>query len=120
MSQSEVVFHCAAIVGSHVDADSANTTNVEGTANVVAAATEVSVRRLVHLSTESVLLDGRPLDGVDESLPVPEHGHLSAYAATKAAAEKIVLAANGGRLGTIAIRPRLIWGPGDTPPGCRD
>ena len=114
MSDSDVVFHCAAIVGSHVDTEDARATNIVGTANVVDAANEAPARRLVHLSTESVLLDGRPLDGVDESLPVPDHGHLSVYAATKAAAERIVRSANGEQLETIAIRPRLIWGPGDT------
>lgn len=114
MADSEVVFHCAAVVGSNVDPGEAHSTNVVGTGNVVHASARAPVRRLVHLSTESVLLDGRPLDGVDESLPVPERGHLSAYAATKAEAERLVLTANGEKLETIAIRPRLIWGPGDT------
>jgi nucleoside-diphosphate-sugar epimerase len=109
----EVVFHCAAVVGSHVDPDEAMRVNVEGTRNIVEAARDAGVRRFVHLSTESVLIDGRPLDGIDESYPVPERGHLSVYAATKAEAERIVLAANGDHLETIALRPRLIWGPED-------
>ena len=29
-------------------------------------------------------------------------------------AEKLLLAANGQQLATVALRPRLIWGPGDT------
>ena len=110
---AEVVYHCAAVVGSQVDARQAEEVNVEGTRNVVEASRQMKVRRLVHLSTESVLIDGRPLDGVDESYPVPESGHLSDYAATKAEAERIVLAANGDGLETIAIRPRLVWGPDD-------
>lgn len=113
MTGCEVAFHCAAVVGSHVDAAEARRVNVEGTANVVTAARKAGLRRLVHLSTESVLIDGGPLDGVDETHPVPVDGHLSAYAATKAEAERIVLGANGSGLETIAIRPRLIWGPED-------
>ncbi|MFZ0013818.1 MAG: NAD-dependent epimerase/dehydratase family protein, partial [Acidimicrobiia bacterium] len=113
MSGSEVVFHCAAIVGSFVDRDEAREVNVVGTRNIVAAARAAGVRRVVHLSTESVLHDGRPLDGVDETHPIPRTGHLSAYASTKAEAEQIVLGANGDDLETMAIRPRLIWGPGD-------
>lgn len=110
---ADVVFHAAAVVGSNVDPDEARRVNVDGTRNVVEAAKSTGTRRMVHLSTESVLIDGRPLEGVDESYPIPESGHLSHYAATKAEAERIVVAANGDELETIAIRPRLIWGPED-------
>jgi nucleoside-diphosphate-sugar epimerase len=110
---AEVVFHCAALVGSHIDAALARATNVIGTANVVEASRRAGVRRLIHLSTESVLIDGNELDGVDESLPIPQRGHLSEYARTKAEAELIVLDASDEDLETIAIRPRLVWGPDD-------
>ncbi len=113
VGDTEVVYHCAAVVGSDVDPIEATEVNVEGTRNILQAAKDAGVRRLVHLSTESVLIDGRPLDGVDESYPVPEGGHLSVYAATKAEAEGIALKANGDGLETIALRPRLIWGPED-------
>lgn len=113
MTGCEVVFHCAALVGSHLDALAAEKANVVGTTHVVQGAIAAGARRLVHLSTESVLIDGRPLNGVDESVPVPSSGHLSEYARTKALAEQIVLAANGELLETIALRPRLVWGPED-------
>jgi nucleoside-diphosphate-sugar epimerase len=113
MAGCEVVFHCAALVGSHLDAREAEEANVVGTVNVVKASIAAGARRLVHLSTESVLIDGRLLDGVDESVPVPASGHLSEYARTKALAEQIVLAANGELIETIALRPRLVWGPED-------
>lgn len=114
MEGCDVAFHCAAVVGSHVDPTEAQAVNVEGTRHVVEAARAASVRRLVHLSTESVLIDGSPLNGVDETHAIPKKGHLSTYAATKAEAERIVLSANGTGIETIAIRPRLIWGPEDT------
>jgi len=37
----------------------------------------------------------------------------TAYPATKAEAESMLLAANGPTLATIALRPHLIWGPND-------
>jgi nucleoside-diphosphate-sugar epimerase len=113
MDGCDVVFHCAAMVGSWGDPAQLRSTNVDGTANVVAAARAAGVRRLVHLSTESVLLDGRELDGVDETTPIPERGHLSAYAATKAEAERLAIAASGPDLQVVAVRPRLVWGPDD-------
>jgi nucleoside-diphosphate-sugar epimerase len=46
--------------------------------------------------------------GVDESVPIPQE-HASFYSATKAAAEALVLAANGHDLATVALRPHAIW-----------
>jgi nucleoside-diphosphate-sugar epimerase len=54
-----------------------------------------------------------PIEGGDESLPYPDH-YLTHYPATKAQAEQAVLAAHEpGVLHTVALRPHLIWGPGD-------
>lgn len=89
------------------------TTNVQGTLNVIAACRRRSVGRLVHTSTPSVVFDGRDLEGVDESHPYPAR-YTADYPATKAAAEKAVVAAGAGAgLLTIALRPHQIWGPGD-------
>ena len=52
------------------------------------------------------------MEGVDESVPYPAHFEAH-YPRTKAEAEKLVLAANGPNLATTALRPHLIWGPGD-------
>jgi nucleoside-diphosphate-sugar epimerase len=111
MDDTEAVVHAAAWVGSGSDAEAASRVNVDGTASVLRHASGAGVRRFVHISTESVLLDGRALDGVDESTPMPESGHLSVYAATKAQAELLVRSAEG--IETIALRPRLAWGPDD-------
>jgi len=56
---------------------------------------------------------GHDLEGVDESVPYPEHFH-GHYAATKALAEQAVMAAHGPELATVSLRPHLMWGPGDT------
>jgi nucleoside-diphosphate-sugar epimerase len=111
LAGADVVFHAAAWVGSGGRPQVIAEVNVEGTRRMVEQAIEARVGRFVLVSTESVLLDGRPLDGVDESVPVPTRGHLSPYAASKAEAERIVL---GAELDGLAVRPRLVWGPGDT------
>lgn len=86
--------------------------NVTGTRNVLAACKAMGIQKLVYTSTPSVIHAGGDIEGEDESLPYPEH-FLSHYPATKAIAEQEVLAANGPDLATTAIRPHLIWGPGD-------
>jgi 2-alkyl-3-oxoalkanoate reductase len=108
----DIVFHVAAkagVWGSYADYYRAN---VVGTQNVLAACRKQGVRRLVYTSSPSVVFDGRDLEGVDESTPYPKH-YDAAYPKTKAEAEQLVLAANGADLATIALRPHLIWGPGD-------
>lgn len=107
------VFHVAAKVemwGRYFDFYEAN---VIATRNVIGACLSRGVSKLVFTSSPSVVADGRDLKGVDESYPYP-HSHTAHYPATKAIAEREVLAANGERLATISLRPHLIWGPGDT------
>lgn len=107
------VFHVAAkagILGSHADYHGIN---VIGTRNVLAACTAHQVPTLVYTSTPSVVFDGRDLEGEDETLPYAAKP-LCHYAATKIVAEQEVLRASGERLRTAAIRPHLVWGPGDT------
>ncbi len=108
----DVVFHTAAKPPPWGDSADYHRTNVLGTQNVIAACRRRHVPRLVYTSTPSVVFDGRDLRGVDESLPYPER-HTSAYAATKALAEQVVIRAADERLRTIALRPHQIWGPGD-------
>ena len=66
----------------------------------------------MYTSTPSVIHAGGDVEGVDESLPYPEHFETH-YPKTKAMAEKFVLEANSPNLATVALRPHLIWGPGD-------
>lgn len=112
MAGCEIVFHCAAWVGTWGDREAVWRTNVEGTRQVLAAARQAGVRRFVHVSSESALLDGSSFEGTDESHPYPKR-FLSVYAETKAASEQLVVAANGDGFETITLRPRLVWGPED-------
>jgi nucleoside-diphosphate-sugar epimerase len=79
---------------------------------VIAACRRRGAGRLVFTSSPSVVGAGHAIEGGDESLPYPPH-YPAHYPRTKAAAERLVLAANGPGLATVALRPHLIWGPGD-------
>jgi nucleoside-diphosphate-sugar epimerase len=87
-------------------------TNTLGTRNVIAGCRRQDVAKLVYTSSPSVVYDGRPHEGADESLPYPAKFSCH-YPHSKALAEQDVLAANGPALATIALRPHLIWGPRD-------
>jgi nucleoside-diphosphate-sugar epimerase len=80
---------------------------------VLQACRAQGVRRLVHTSTPSVVHAGGDITGGDESLPYATH-FSSPYPQTKAVAERLVLAAADDDLATVALRPHLVWGPGDT------
>ncbi len=108
-----VVYHCAALAADWGPLEDFVAVNVTGTANVLAAAAAAKVAKLVHVSTEAVLVDGSPLVGVTESRPLPE-APLEGYPSTKAEAERQVLAASSARLATCVVRPRLIWGHDDS------
>ncbi|HOF05191.1 MAG TPA: NAD-dependent epimerase/dehydratase family protein [Syntrophales bacterium] len=108
-----VVFHNAARAGVWGDFDSFYRPNVLGTKNILAACVQTGVARMVFTSSASVVFGAADMAGVDESVPYPDRPR-SPYTATKAEAERMVLAANGPGLKTLSLRPHLIWGPGDT------
>jgi 2-alkyl-3-oxoalkanoate reductase len=109
----ELVFHNAARAAVWGRYDAFAGPNVTGTENVLEGCCREGVPRLVFTSTASVVFGREDIRGGDESLPYPAH-QASPYAATKAEAERMVLAADGAGLRTLALRPHLIWGPGDT------
>jgi nucleoside-diphosphate-sugar epimerase len=108
----DAVIHTAAKAGVWGWYKEFSATNVTGTENVIAACKAHGVRKLVHTSTPSVVHSGGDIEGGDESLPYSKRFD-AYYPETKALAEKAVLAANGPDLATVALRPHLIFGPGD-------
>jgi nucleoside-diphosphate-sugar epimerase len=112
LSDCDVVFHVAAKVGTWGDRKEYYSANVAGTRNVIDACRRNGVRKLVYTSTPSVVLDGRPVRNEREDARRPAK-HLTPYSSTKAEAEGLVLEANGPELATVALRPHVIWGPGD-------
>jgi nucleoside-diphosphate-sugar epimerase len=86
--------------------------NVIGTEHVLAAGRTCAGPRLVYTSTPSVVHPGGDIERGDESLPYSTHPS-TAYQATKITAERMVLGAATSGLAVVALRPHLVWGPGD-------
>jgi nucleoside-diphosphate-sugar epimerase len=107
-------FHAAAYVGDWGPPADFVRDNVQGTVNALAGTAAAGVRRFVHVGTEAALLVGKPLVDVDESARLrPDSPSL--YPSTKARAEQAVRQANrDGSFETVVVRPRFVWGPGDT------
>jgi nucleoside-diphosphate-sugar epimerase len=108
----DAVVHLAArvnVTGAWAEFERANIT---GTGSVVAGCLREDVGRLVHVSTPSVAHLGSSLVGAPAG-PADPVGARGNYARSKAIAERLALAA-AGDLAVVAIRPHLVWGPGDT------
>lgn len=115
------IIHLAAKVGVVGERDEFLSINVEGTRNLLQAATKsadnsvanLAITRFVHVSSPSVAHGGEAIMG--EAATPPVTGRTRAwYAESKAIAESIAVEANGPQLGVVVIRPHLVWGPGDT------
>ncbi len=108
----DTVFHTAAKAGVWGPFEEYNSINFNGTENVLHACRKNRVKSLVYTSTPSVVFDRGDIKGGDETLPYAGN-YLCHYARTKAMAEARVLDANNDDMKTCALRPHLIWGPGD-------
>lgn len=110
----DAVFHVAAKAGAWGSFRDYFDANVRGTRNVLAACHINGVKTLIHTSTPSVAHRGTTAceGGNEENTPLAK-GFKAWYPASKRVAEEMVLAANSAQLATVALRPRLIWGPGD-------
>lgn len=112
-AQCDVVVHAAAVASLWGPWRYFYDANVRGTEHVIAGCLSRNVPRLVFTSSPSVTFQGCDQAGINESVPYPQRW-LAHYPHTKAIAEQKVLAANGQHgLLTCALRPHLIWGPGD-------
>ncbi len=107
----DAVVHLAARVSVTGAWDRFVRSNVTGTANVLDAARAAGVSRVVYVSSPSVAHSGASLVGAGAGPADPDRAH-GPYARSKAVAERLALAAPGPAV--VAIRPHLVWGPGDT------
>jgi len=108
MRGCDVCFHCAAHTDQFDPVDVHLRITTQGTKNVLAAAKAAGVARVVHVGTEAVLADGKPIVRADETRPFPRTP-MGAYPLTKGLAEQAAVAA-----GAVVVRPRFVWGKGDT------
>lgn len=87
--------------------------NVTGTRHIVEGALKHQVSRLVHISSPSVYFDFQDAENLDEDAPLP-HRFVNEYTASKHAAEGVVLEGCEQGLQALILRPRALFGPGDT------
>ncbi|WP_405216815.1 NAD-dependent epimerase/dehydratase family protein [Agrococcus sp. Ld7] len=107
------VVHLAAKVSLAGDPDDFRRVNVEGTRTMLDAAEHAGVTRFVQVSSPSVAHTGSSLAGVGAEPASPEHAR-GDYARTKAAAELLALERDSEAMHVLAVRPHIVWGPGDT------
>jgi len=111
--QVDEVYHTAALAGIWGRWEDYYSINTQGSLAVIQACVKNKVPRLIYTSSPSVVFDGKSQCGINEDAPYSENW-LADYPKTKALAEKAILKANEKNgLATVALRPHLIWGPGD-------
>lgn len=108
---NDAVVHMAALVSTVGPWQDFWNINVRGTRNLLDAAQRCGIERFVFVSSPSVAHTGGALVG-RAATPAAPDGARSSYSRSKALAEQLVL--ESGDLATVAIRPHLVWGPGDT------
>ncbi|WP_182113152.1 NAD(P)-dependent oxidoreductase [Actinotalea sp. JY-7876] len=109
----DAVVHLAAKVSLAGDPADFARVNVEGTRALLAAAARAGAARFVQVSSPSVAHSGTSIVGAGAGPADPDRAR-GDYARTKARAELLALAADGDDMRVVAVRPHLVWGPGDT------
>ncbi|TCU48183.1 NAD-dependent epimerase/dehydratase family protein [Curtobacterium sp. PhB146] len=109
----DAVVHLAAKVSLAGDPADFVRVNVDGTRALVDAARRAGARRFVFVSSPSVAHTGSSLVGAGAGVAEPDRAR-GDYARTKAAAELLALDADAPGFAVVAVRPHLVWGPGDT------
>lgn len=108
----ETIHHCAALSSAWGRAEDFQAINVTATRRLLIAAREAGVRRFVFASSPSIYADGRDRLNLTEDAALPTR-FATHYARTKHESERLVLAADGQGMRTVALRPRAIYGAGD-------
>ncbi len=108
----DAVIHCASKIAMWGDWNDFVAINIQGTNNIINACLQNGVKKLVYTSTPSVVFGKESIEGGDEKMPYPKNS-VSRYGRSKALAENNVLSVDQTKLYTCALRPHLIFGPGD-------
>lgn len=109
----DAVIHTAALAGVWGERAVYWSINVDGTRRLIEACRAAGVPKLVYTGSPSCTFDGADHEGVTEADVGYPESFEAVYPESKAAAEALVLAANGEGLATTSLRPHLIYGPGD-------
>jgi nucleoside-diphosphate-sugar epimerase len=109
----DILIHTAAVVdwGTKPEAE-VFAINTTGTENFIRACHAMKVKHLVYTSSLDAIFTGKPMVGIDESIPYPPT-HENMYCKSKCEAEKAVLSTHPGILTTCVLRPSDIYGEGD-------
>ena len=109
----DAVVHLAAKVSLAGDPADFARVNIGGTRSLLASASDQGLSRFVYVSSPSVAHTGSSIvgSGAGPATPLTVRGE---YARTKAVAEQLALAADTAKFRVVAVRPHLVWGPGDT------
>ncbi len=110
--QFDIVIHTAAKAGVWGSEKSYDEINFKGTKNLLEVSQKYDVKQFIYTSTPSVVFGKDAIVNGNEGLSYPEN-YLTAYARSKAKAEKLVLSSHRLDFQTVSLRPHLIWGNGD-------
>lgn len=106
------VFHLAAEVSFFKSEKSLSELNVNATWRILRESQKQGVKNFVYLSAASVVMEGSPVCMIDETYQ--PNNIIDGYSKTKYKAEQLVLNENKAGFRTIAFRPSLIWGKGES------
>ncbi|MBG6217542.1 nucleoside-diphosphate-sugar epimerase [Arthrobacter sp. CAN_A6] len=109
----DAVIHLAAKVSFTGPRSEFEAVNVEGTRNLLEAARRAGVRDVVYVSSPSVAHTGQPIVGLGATTAKPATAR-GEYARSKALAELLALGMSAPEFRVAAVRPHIVWGPGDT------
>jgi nucleoside-diphosphate-sugar epimerase len=107
---AEAVYHVGALSAPWGKLADFCAINVNGTRHVLAGCQAHGVRRLIHISSPSVVFSGRDVINSTESASCPRR-FLCDYSWSKKLAEDLV---RGSGVPAVIVRPKAVFGPGDT------
>ncbi len=114
MQDVQQVYHCAAIITFNPKRrQEMFKINIEGTANIVNAALDAGVQKMVYVSSVAALGRLRENEMVDESMNWTEETSNSSYGQSKYLSEMQVWRGIGEGLDAVMVNPVIILGPGD-------
>ncbi|XP_054709579.1 3 beta-hydroxysteroid dehydrogenase type 7-like [Uloborus diversus] len=122
LSGADCVIHAACVIdiGLFPDAKEMESTNIDGTANIIEGCIQQNVSRLVFASTTDMVCGTEHIFyGTESTTPIPTSFMIGKYGETKCKSEALVLKAsgtllaNGNKLRTAAVRPTPFFGEED-------